>query len=600
MGSPAIPIKKLSLDDFGGNGVGSKKVCPKFQPQQWRKDLCSECFHKKLDHAASLLNDHLSDGDPTQIYDIVEMIGSGSYGSVYSCKERGTKKIFALKFLEIKVGKGKGIALGNIVNEINILKESIECPYVVEYNGTFIKDNVLMMVMEYCHFSLADLLEYCPDVELSEVQIAAISACVIKGLAYLHACDVTHRDIKPGNILLTDDGARLADFGISVQLRHAKDTMSSFAGSPYWCAPEVITQDSYDKKVDVWSTGIVAIEMAEKRPPHWQIDPYQVILHIPKQPPPSFKEPQKWTYDFKDFIDRCLKKDPKERPHAKDFLHHPFVLLGSSSQILSDLVKKCLPIVQFKKRKEMQIKQKNDTMMKNGAAVLTVHTKTFQADIVKQGVESMKRLTDISNDSPKSPRSGTTIFFKVAVAESLKKQPHHLVDQIIEYITENALDTSGIFAADNIKKEKVKEMRDSYESGKTPNFSAYSAHDVVSLFKLYFLELPEPLVPRNIMDKLIEIQKITDSKKQMTEFTNLFHSKMPEANRKILQKVCAFLALVASYSALNDTSVLILAKSMAPLLFFRANSSTETIKQELSTAYYFMQNMIAHHKEIFV
>src|SRR5690349_4590464 len=98
------------------------------------------------------------------------------------------------------------------------------------------------MVMEYCYCSLSDILKFCPEFPMQEIQIAAVCASVVKALAFMHSNGISHRDIKPGNILLTEEGeVKIADFGISVKLRHERDKMKTFAGSPYWCAPEYET-----------------------------------------------------------------------------------------------------------------------------------------------------------------------------------------------------------------------------------------------------------------------------------------------------------------------------------------------------------------------
>jgi len=240
-----------------------------------------------------------------------------------------------------------------------------------------------MLVMEYCACSVEDILSFCDDYTFTEAQIAGVCAAVVKGLAYLHAYGISHRDIKSGNVLLKETGeVKLADFGVSHKLANERDKMKTLAGSPYWCAPELITADSYDNKVDIWACGIVALEMAEGRPPHWDMEPLQVIFHIPKQPPPRLKEPKKWSPDFVDFLDKCLKKDPEQRAPAVQLLCHPFILSGSSREILMPMVVDCIPVLLPKKQKEMEeeeAEQEEDGNTIKKGTMLTVDKNTLKA-----------------------------------------------------------------------------------------------------------------------------------------------------------------------------------------------------------------------------
>jgi len=215
------------------------KACLTFKPQKWRDDTCAECFHPKEHHTKTILEEKLgssglSKEDITTVFELIEIIGTGAYGSVFMAKDQ-EGGVFAIKFLELE--KSKGNEITSIVNEINILKESLECPYIVEYHGCYMKDEVIMMVMEYCSCSVEDILSFCPELKFTELQIAAVCASVIKGLAFLHAYGISHRDIKSGNVLMKSTGeVKLADFGVSHKLQHERDKMKTLAGSPYWCS----------------------------------------------------------------------------------------------------------------------------------------------------------------------------------------------------------------------------------------------------------------------------------------------------------------------------------------------------------------------------
>ncbi len=205
--------------------------------------------------------------------------------------------------------------------------------FVVEFKDCFFVDAEIWIVMEFClGGSVADMLD-ATQRTLSEPQIRAICACAAMGLAYLHENHKIHRDLKAGNILLSLDGkAKLADFGVSATLNNSMSKRKTVIGTPFWMAPEVIQEISYDGKADVWSLGVTAIEMAEGMPPHFNVHPMRAIFLIPSKPPPKLLEPvattdgpRKWSADFHDFIAKCLVKDPTQRLDAAQLLSHPFL-----------------------------------------------------------------------------------------------------------------------------------------------------------------------------------------------------------------------------------------------------------------------------------
>lgn len=180
--------------------------------------------------------------------------------------------------------------------------------------------------MEYCAGgSVADIMLAC-DCALSEVIIAHIITETLAGLAYLHSIGKVHRDIKCGNVLLTENGSvKLADFGVAAQLTDTMSKRNTFIGTPHWMAPEVIQLSHYDGKVDIWALGITAIEMAERYPPRWRVNPNRVIFQIVKDPPPRLSDKDRWTLAFQDFIAQCLQKEPRSRPAAALLQQHKFV-----------------------------------------------------------------------------------------------------------------------------------------------------------------------------------------------------------------------------------------------------------------------------------
>jgi serine/threonine protein kinase len=270
--------------------------------------------------------------DPEEMFQLLEKLGEGSYGSVHKGLHTTSGTIVAIKIVPI-------------VNEITALKKEIqilkECrhPNIVGYIGSYIKEGDLWLIMDYCSAgSVADLIKITKRT-LTEPQIASVCQASLRGLLYLHEGKKIHRDIKAGNILLDHKGvAKLADFGVSAQLANTYSKKNTVIGTPYWMSPEVISKSTYNKKTDIWSLGITAIEMAEGEPPYSHIHPVRAMFVIEKNPPKGLTEPHKWSAEFNDFVTKCLIVDPKQRPTAKELLIHPFVRRARGANLLSDLV----------------------------------------------------------------------------------------------------------------------------------------------------------------------------------------------------------------------------------------------------------------------
>jgi len=227
--------------------------------------------------------------------------------------------VLAIKM--ILIGKDQD----SIKKEIEILKK---CNHdnIVRYYGSATKENYFWIMMDFCGAgSVTDIMKK-GKIVLNEREIAYIIHSSLKGLAYLHKMAIIHRDIKSGNILLTDDGrVKLADFGVSSQLNEKLTRTKTFIGTALWMSPEVLNQEPYDYKADIWAIGITAIEMADGVPPHFEKHQMRAMFLIPSLPPPTVKQPDNFTAPFNEFIAKILVKDPAMRPNAETILKEPFL-----------------------------------------------------------------------------------------------------------------------------------------------------------------------------------------------------------------------------------------------------------------------------------
>uniref|UniRef100_A0A7N8XAL6 non-specific serine/threonine protein kinase n=1 Tax=Mastacembelus armatus TaxID=205130 RepID=A0A7N8XAL6_9TELE len=271
-------------------------------------------------------------GDPAGIFELVELVGNGTYGQVYKGRHVKTGQLAAIKVMDVT-----GDEEEEIKAEINMLKKYSHHRNIATYYGAFIKknppgmDDQLWLVMEFCGAgSVTDLIKNTKGNSLKEEWIAYICREILRGLTHLHQHKVIHRDIKGQNVLLTENAeVKLVDFGVSAQLDRTVGRRNTFIGTPYWMAPEVIACDenpdaTYDFKSDLWSLGITAIEMAEGAPPLCDMHPMRALFLIPRNPAPRLKS-KKWSKKFQSFIESCLVKSHSQRPSTEQLLKHPFI-----------------------------------------------------------------------------------------------------------------------------------------------------------------------------------------------------------------------------------------------------------------------------------
>uniref|UniRef100_A0A671M6B2 non-specific serine/threonine protein kinase n=1 Tax=Sinocyclocheilus anshuiensis TaxID=1608454 RepID=A0A671M6B2_9TELE len=272
--------------------------------------------------------------DPEKLFTDLREIGHGSFGAVYFAHDIRTNEVVAIKKMSYS-GKQSNEKWQDIVKEVKFLQK-LRHPNTVEYRGCYLREHTAWLVMEYCLGSASDLLEVHKK-PLQEVEIAAVTHGALQGLVYLHSHNMIHRDVKAGNILLTEPGqVKLGDFGSASIVAPA----NSFVGTPYWMAPEVILamdEGQYDGKVDVWSLGITCIELAERKPPLFNMNAMSALYHIAQNESPVLQS-NHWSDYFRNFVDSCLQKIAQDRPTSDVLLKHHFLCRERPVTAVMDLI----------------------------------------------------------------------------------------------------------------------------------------------------------------------------------------------------------------------------------------------------------------------
>jgi serine/threonine protein kinase len=264
--------------------------------------------------------------NPEDAYNILRKIGEGGSGSIFAVQNKTTHVNYALKRIPIKNQQQCNLILNEILITMTSQNEN-----VVRYYESYNFNDFLWIIVELMRGALTDLVV---DIQgdIPEELVAYICREILKGLNSLHSQYRIHRDIKSDNVLLGANGEiKLGDFGYAAQLTREQDTRITVVGTPSWMAPELALGDRYDEKVDLWALGIVAIEIAEGEPPNLRQNAMKTLFLIATGPPPTLKNPKKWSPEFKNFIEICLLKDPTQRPSATQLLSHPFINLATNN-----------------------------------------------------------------------------------------------------------------------------------------------------------------------------------------------------------------------------------------------------------------------------
>ena len=296
------PPKEIS----GPTSEPREDAPPPARPRERKREMSATEIVEKLRTVCT-------PGDPARRYFDLQMIGKGASGGVYAAYEGGTNRRIAIKQMNLRQQPKKEL----IFNEIIVMKAS-KHKNIVNFLDSYLVGLDLWVIMEYMEGgSLTDVVTFNM---MSENQIAAVCRETLQGLQHLHSRQVIHRDIKSDNILLSMDGnIKLTDFGFCAELHDSQNKRTTMVGTPYWMAPEVVNRKEYGRKVDIWSLGIMAIEMVEGEPPYLTESPLRALYLIATVGTPRFKE-ENMTPTFRDFLHLSLKVDPEKRASAHDLL----------------------------------------------------------------------------------------------------------------------------------------------------------------------------------------------------------------------------------------------------------------------------------------
>lgn len=405
--------------------------------------------------------------DPEKIFTDLREIGHGSFGAVYYARNIATKEVVAIKKMSF-TGKQSTEKWQDILKEVKFLK-TVKHRNTIDYKGCYLKENTAWLVMEYCLGSASDIIEVHKK-PLREEEISAICHDSLKGLEYLHYQCRIHRDVKAGNILLTEVGTvKLADFGSASMGSPA----NSFVGTPYWMAPEVILamdEGQYDGKVDVWSLGITCIELAERKPPYFNLNAMSALYHIAQNEAPTLNQiyhggshhggshhgsapgggggghnntqqqqpPPDWSDAFRNFVASCLRKSPAERPTSSAMLTHSFITRPRSATVILDLINRTKTAVReldnlnYRKMKKILMVESRDSDM-SSANNSASSTNEYESDVNEDLQSSSSRAVAANRANLHASRSPSNHHHHPHPHHQHQNhhhhQPHHLNQQ---------------------------------------------------------------------------------------------------------------------------------------------------------------------------
>lgn len=324
-------------------------------------------------------------------------------------------------------------------------------------------------MLEYCAAgSISDIISVRKR-SLSEKEIAAVIKFILKGLEYLHSSKKIHRDIKAGNILLSSNAQpKLADFGVSGQLNNTVKKRLTVIGTPFWMAPEIVTESGYDCMADIWSLGITCIEMAEGKPPLHDMNPMQAMFSLPKNPPPKLTHPDNFSDNFNHFISCCLIKDPMQRSSANQLLRHPFIKSAPSIHILREMVENVTQQTEVD-IKSPQLQNDAETLQKTSIRPAVTMRKTKHETIKHNPSTSTAKLESDKTSMVDSKRA--QLLLNKTDLNQAEKEPKQTENEVIQQLEDNyKIEVSMLREKMNMKRKILDEAINSKKSRNSKDF----------------------------------------------------------------------------------------------------------------------------------
>ena len=391
--------------------------------------------------------------NPEEIFTLLYPIGHGGFGTVYKAIHNETKIIYAIKiinFISSLKNNFENFIFNNNYSsaqqESSLMKLCHKSNYIVNYYGSYYskKSNTLWLILEYCPAgSLIDLM-LSMNRTYTEQEISTIMKNVLNGLILIHSKNLIHRDIKAANIFLSKNGyAKLGDFGVGTKLGINDWSRKSKKGSPYWMSPQVVKNLDYDMKTDIWSLGITCGEMCNGEPPFAELNPKNVMEKIGKQPPKvdEIIKKEEHSYEFYDFVQKCLQVDPRKRPNAKELIKHEFIVkYAKDNSFIKDLIDKYKDdIVKFRKY--------SNEINNNKYIKINVENKEIKHDLDEDNIIKEK------SHHVKNNESNITSHFNDDIKENDFKDKENLLIKMIS--SSSNVDNIGITSTKDSQKEKI-------------------------------------------------------------------------------------------------------------------------------------------------
>ena len=327
---PAQP-KQTKFDQFARR-KSSGEVEAEIKPMNCMEDQS----HLNDDEFKNILHSLCSNKDPKYRFKSMKKLGEGSTYTSYKAEDIFLKQTVSLKIMSIRKHARREL----MFNEVLVLKE-YQHPNIVGFFDSYLVGDNLWISSEYMRGGTLTSYITKRKIKFKEPQIVYIVQSLLKVLVFIHSKGIIHRDIKSDSVSLTEEGiVKLSDFGYCGQISQEYPKRRSLVGTPHWMAPEVALSRPYGTEADIWSLGILIIEIKEKQPPHFDQGLKQVMKTIADSPAPTFRDPKSASRMLIGFVAQCLEKNVLKRPSAKELLLHPLMCENLSSEVIDFVVTK--------------------------------------------------------------------------------------------------------------------------------------------------------------------------------------------------------------------------------------------------------------------